>query len=865
MKSNQIRQKFFNYFVSRGHEKVTSSPLIPAQDPTILFTNAGMNQFKDLFLGNETRSYRTATSIQKCVRAGGKHNDLDNVGFTKRHLTFFEMMGNFSFGDYFKKEAIAFAWEFLTKELQLPEEKLYASVFETDDEAFAIWEKEVGLPSHKIYRLGADDNFWQMGDLGPCGPCTEIFYDRGPNFGCADIASCGPACNCDRFLEVWNLVFMQYDRQQNGELKPLKQTGVDTGMGFERLASVLQDVDSVFMVDVFAHIIQKTEFLTEKKYAAQTQDLQAAFHVLADHIRCATFLIADGCAPSNDGRGYVLRKIIRRAALFAQKLTDKNIFPELSKTVIEDMGHWYPELHSSQQLVYEVLLQEVEKFSINLIRGQVILDSYITQNAKTKIISGQQMFKLYDTFGFPLELVIAAARQKGFTVNQTEFEQLMEEQKKQSGQKEADPLNFIEIDSTTEFTGYTELITTSQVTHIISDNTLVSGAAKNQSCFIICKKSPFFIVGGGQVPDQGWLVINDVQVPIQSVRYIGATAIAAEIITPADIHVGDTITQMVDPQWRTSAMKNHTATHLLQSALIQLFGKTIKQAGSLVHPDYLRFDFSYHNALSDEDIAQVEKLVNEKIMQNISVTTEFMTLKTAVERGALAFFGDKYKPESVRMVQVSDFSSELCGGTHVRATGDIGPFKIIEVSSPAAGQRRIVAVTGPKAVELFSKTFMDLKQIGQAFKVKPEQAYAHVCKQLELTKELQSQSRTLRKELAIAQVPQLLLRVQSINEIPFLYHTFGDATVEELRDIAQQLEQKSPGFYFLMSTTAQKVIFYAIISGYYTLKLSPVVLQSWLQNNFSIRGGIRQNTLQGGCQTYDNTLHDRLIQWIQEQ
>ena len=453
MKSADIRKHFFSYFARLGHEQVASSSLIPAQDPTILFTNAGMNQFKDIFLGNETRSYKSAVSIQKCVRAGGKHNDLDNVGFTKRHLTFFEMMGNFSFGSYFKKEAIVYAWEFLTKELRIPTEHLHATVFETDDESYNLWISLIGLPPEKVHRCGAQENFWQMGETGPCGPCSEIHLDRGLEFGCKDMSTCGPACECDRFLEIWNLVFMEFERQSDGTLRPLTKKGVDTGMGLERLCAVMQDKDSVFMTDLFEPIIAKIETLTGHRYIHQSPLLKGAFHVLADHIRSSTLLIADGCSPSNEGRGYVLRKIIRRAALFGHKLSSDNFFPQLSVTVIQEMGTVYPEIVVQKSLILSVLTAEIDKFSANLSRGNVILAQYLELASSTKTITGKQTFKLYDTYGFPPELVLAAAREKGYTVDQEDFEAEMVKQQAQSGKKTVDALSDLDIHVQTEFTG----------------------------------------------------------------------------------------------------------------------------------------------------------------------------------------------------------------------------------------------------------------------------------------------------------------------------------------------------------------------------------------------------------------------------
>lgn len=861
MKSVQIRQKFFDFFIKNGHEKVASSSLIPAQDPTLLFANAGMNQFKDVFLGKEKRSYTRAVSIQKCVRAGGKHNDLENVGFTKRHLTFFEMMGNFSFGDYFKKEAIHFAWNFLTKEMNLPVGKLHATVYKTDDEAYDIWHKEIGIPANRMHRLGEAENFWQMGDTGPCGPCTEIHIDRGPEFGCKDEKSCGPACDCDRFLEIWNLVFMQFDRQLDGSDKPLKQTGVDTGMGLERLCAVVQDKDSVYQTDLFTPYIARIEELTGKKYAAQDAQIQAAFHVLCDHIRSSTMIISDGGAPSNEGRGYVLRKIIRRAALFAQKLSDKNIFPELSKTVVKELGDIYPELKTNAETIYKILESEITKFATNLVRGQSILEKYFAEQQASKKVSGEQAFKLYDTYGFPLELIHVMAQEKGFTVDDESFNALMAKQQEQSGKKTTDELNHLLDDSVeTEFTGYHELQTTSPIQKLIYNDKVVDGVPANATCWVIAQKSPYFIVGGGQVPDQGTIIVDGKEAPLLHVRYIN-NAIAAQITTPFALKVGDTITSKVDPVWRTNAMKNHTATHLLQAALIQLFGKQIKQSGSLVHPDYLRFDFTYHENLSPADLNKVEDLVNQKIMQNIPVNIEYMGLPDALKRGALAFFGDKYNPEKVRMVEIPHFSVELCGGTHVHATGDIGVFKITEISALSAGHRRITAVTGPRALELYQDTFSICKNLSQDFKVQREHILDAVHKLKEEYKQLQNEYKQLKKQSYQNQLASWLDQTETINGFAFLYQELKDATNEELKDLATQLGNKKPGFYFLTSMMDGKGIFLAYLSP--TIKnIDLKKFAEFLKEKHSIRGGGSGTILQGGAQQFDKALKEDIKLWL---
>ena len=683
MKSTEIRKKFFEFFIKNSHTKVSSSSLIPAEDPTLLFTNAGMNQFKDVFLGKEKRSYSKATSIQKCVRAGGKHNDLDNVGFTTRHLTFFEMMGNFSFGDYFKREAIQFAWEFLTVEMGLPKEKLHATVFRDDDEAYDIWRKEIGLPKDKVHRLNEKDNFWQMGDTGPCGPCSEILLDRGESFGIAD-----PEENGERFLEIWNLVFMQFNRQQDGTDIPLKQTGVDTGMGFERLCTIKQNTESVYETDIFTEIIEKTEKLTGRKYN-ENNLIKAAFRALADHTRSTSLIISDGGLPSNEGRGYVLRKIIRRAALFARKLTNKNIIPDLAKTFIDSMSSVYPELKKHEKLILSILNDEVEKFAINLVRGQGILEKYFDENKNKKVVSGKQAFKLYDTYGFPSELIGVLAKENGFSVDFDGFEKEMQKQREQSKvvEKDEDDITVKLVDKISEefkFTGYEEQLTKTTITSLIKENKLVDTIKAGETCWVITKKSPCYVEGGGQVGDVAWFEIDKTKVEIKKLKKIDGI-VAAKIKTSSNIHVGTAVTVHVCSENRKATMRNHTATHLLQAALQQTFGSQVKQSGSFVTPEHLRFDFTYHKNVTSEEIENIENIVNEAILENIETSIYNTTFKEAKEKGALAFFGDKYNPENVRVVEIPGVSAELCGGTHVESTGTIGSFKITEINSLAAG------------------------------------------------------------------------------------------------------------------------------------------------------------------------------------
>jgi len=848
MKSLELRKKFFDFFVARGHEKIASSSLIPAQDPTILFTNAGMNQFKDVFLGLEHRSYKRAVSIQKCVRAGGKHNDLENVGFTQRHLTFFEMMGNFSFGDYFKKEAIEYAWDFLTKDVGLDIHKLYVSVHFTDQESYDIWHEVMKVPKEKIFKLG-ESNFWQMGDVGPCGPCTEIFVDRGSAYGCGR-AECDLACGCDRFMEVWNNVFMQFNRQADGTDIPLKQTGVDTGMGLERLCTIVQNKDSVFATDLFNTVFKKIEELTDYNYDSATDDIKASFNVIGDHVRSSTFLIADGCAPSNDGRGYVLRKIIRRAALFAQKLTDKNIFPQVALALIEDMKVVYPELATSKDLVVSVLTSEIERFSENLVRGKRILQDYMAKHPSVKTIDGAQAFMLYDTYGFPLEVTKLIALEQNRTVDEVGFEKHMQEQRERSGKKMKEAAYAVTIseDIVTEFTGYTSLYETSEIISILVDDVIVDSVATGKECWIITKKSPFYVACGGQVNDQGTVSIDGKKTDLLDLKKMG-DAICMKIVAPANFKIGQVADLQVHEFLRLHTMKNHTATHLLQAALQKLFGKTVKQAGSVVTPEYLRFDFTYHKPLTAEEIKAVEDLVNEKIWENISVNIANTTYKNAVAQGVIAFFGDKYNPDNVRVIQVGDFSAELCGGTHVRATGDIGMFKITEEIALAAGQRRMVAVTGFKALEQFQQDFNIVKKMSQEFKVKSDQLFMTVQNLQQKIKDQQKEISAARATLIKFQIPQWVQNIEMVGVVPVLVLDAKEYTADDMRLICQELQKEKPGFYFLIANHENKSTFVASLDKTLVDNVSFAELKPWISKEFGLQGGGNNIAMQGGGKT----------------
>jgi alanine--tRNA ligase len=706
MNSFEIREKFLKFFKNHGHTIVSSSSLIPAQDPTLLFTNAGMNQFKDVFLGLEKRSYTRAVSSQKCVRAGGKHNDLDEVGFTNRHLTFFEMLGNFSFGDYFKKEAITFAWDFLTKEMHFDTKNLSVSVYKTDDESYDLWAEMIGVPKERIFRFGEKENFWQMGDTGPCGPCTEIHVDRGVTMGCLK-KECDPSCSCGRYVEVWNLVFMQYDRQSDGTLKPLAKTGVDTGMGLERLCMITQKKNSVFETDLFSYLTERIEKLIGRSYADASVELKAAFHVLGDHVRSSSLLIADGCSPSNDGRGYVLRKIIRRAALFAKKLgADVSLLPKLAETFIDTMAPVFSNVKESRTLVISVLKSEVERFATSLEQGEVIFEKYVEQSVGKKVISGEQVFKLYDTYGFPPELTRVLALDHGFTIDMVNFEKEMERQRAQSGSDKSEKKDELVFPPhiQTKFVGYDVLESKSKVTFVQQEGDYL---------WVVTEESPFYVESGGQLGDTGWMIIGETNYPVEKFLKVGRdeNIVIAAKIKAKSVKVGDIAHCVVDLYKRSSTAKNHTATHLLQAALVQVVGKEVKQAGSLVSDEYLRFDFSYYQALTKHQLDQVELLVNQKIQEDHTLKIFSTSLAKATEAGVTAFFGEKYNPEKVRVVQVAGFSAELCGGSHVSKTGEIGCFKIVAETALATGTRRIIAVTGVAATKLFNDVFIRQRRL----------------------------------------------------------------------------------------------------------------------------------------------------------
>jgi alanyl-tRNA synthetase len=864
MNSFDIRKKFLDFFEQHNHTVVPSSSLIPAEDPTLLFTNAGMNQFKDLFLGKEKRSYVRATSSQKCVRAGGKHNDLDAVGFTERHLTFFEMLGNFSFGDYFKKEAIEFAWDLLTKHLHLPPEKLFVTVFTTDDEAYEIWNKVVGIPPERIFRLGEKDNFWAMGETGPCGPCSEIYYDRGPEKqGPFEHAS--PGSDSPRYIEIWNLVFMQYNRQTDGALQPLTQTGVDTGMGLERLCMVLQGKDNVYHTDLFTTLIKALEELTGISYAAGDDNLKAAFHVLGDHVRSSSLLIADGCSPANDGRGYVLRKIIRRAALFAQKLSDdQQLLAKLAEHFITHMGIIFPELVTNKSLIINLLNSEIERFSANLVQGQNILAKFVEEQTKagSTIIPGEHMFKLYDTYGFPPELTQLMAQERGFSIDWPAFETEMKKQQELSGKKNKEAVQdiFVTENVSTKFVGYETLETTSRI--------LFSSIIDNEA-WIITEESPFYVECGGQVNDHGWVTINGHTFDVVDLKKTGDhkhPAIAIKLALPVgptpEINVGDSAHSKVNEQTRMETVRNHTATHMLQAALIEVLGKQVKQAGSLVCASYLRFDFTHHEAMTKDQIEAVENLVNQKIQEAIPTNIFNTTLQDAKTQSVISFFGEKYNPENVRVVQIPGFSAELCGGTHAHNTGIIGAFKITSDTALSTGVRRLFAVTGPEALKLFQQSFSSTKKLSEEFKVKQDAVVSAVAKLQENYSHALTQIKQLKKQLIKSQLPDWKLEMKNIGSVPFLYRELDDVQGDELKGIATELEKIAPGFYCLVTKLDNRFGFFAYVAKQYEAQIDLKKFAEFLKVTWNLKGGGSSKQIQGGGQQLPEQFAEKVAQWL---
>jgi len=785
LSSNELRQAFLDFFAERGHEVVASSPLVPGNDPTLLFTNAGMVQFKDVFLGIEKRNYNRAVTSQRCVRAGGKHNDLENVGYTARHHTFFEMLGNFSFGDYFKREAIRYAWDFLTETLELPPEKLWVTVFNDDDEAAAIWLDEMKIDPERFTRMGEKDNFWAMGDTGPCGPCSEIFYDHGPHVAGGPPGS--PDEDGDRYVEVWNLVFMQFDRSADGVMTPLPKPSVDTGMGLERMAAVMQGVHSNYEIDLFASLIEATA-----KTVGVENDGSSSLNVIADHIRACAFLIVDGVLPGNEGRGYVLRRIIRRAIRHGKKLgTDEPFFYKLVKPLAEEMGDAYPELPKASAHVEKVLKKEELRFAETLDQGMEILEGAI-EKLSGEQIPGEIVFKLYDTYGFPVDLTADIARERGLAIDEAGFEAAMAEQRdraRAASKFAASTEGAIRTEVESEFSGYDGTEACGEIVALFRDGSPVDALTAGDEGAVILSSTPFYAESGGQIGDTGILAETGKLFQVVDTQKSGNAIVHYGAVEVGELVVGDTIDAIVDEERRQAIRLNHSATHLMHAALREVLGEHVQQKGSLVAPDRLRFDFSHYDAVTPEQIDEIEELVNEEIRRNVVADTRLMSYDDAMQSGAVALFGEKYGDE-VRVLRFGDFSVELCGGTHVDRTGDIGVFKITSEGGIASGVRRIEAVTGKGALEWIDARERTLDQLAGLLRSQPDQAAARVEQLLKRNKELEKELAAAKQALITGQATDHSANVREIDGIKVLATRMDGADAKTLREAVDRFKDK---------------------------------------------------------------------------
>lgn len=847
----EIRQAFLDFFHSKGHQVVASSSLVPHNDPTLLFTNAGMNQFKDVFLGLDKRNYSRATTSQRCVRAGGKHNDLENVGYTARHHTFFEMLGNFSFGDYFKHDAIQFAWELLTSEkwFALPKERLWVTVYESDDEAYEIWEKEVGIPRERIIRIGdnkgapyASDNFWQMGDTGPCGPCTEIFYDHGDHIWGGPPGS--PEEDGDRYIEIWNIVFMQFNRQADGTMEPLPKPSVDTGMGLERIAAVLQHVNSNYDIDLFRTLIQAVA-----KVTGATDLSNKSLRVIADHIRSCAFLIADGVMPSNENRGYVLRRIIRRAVRHGNMLGAKEtFFYKLVGPLIDVMGSAGEDLKRQQAQVEQVLKTEEEQFARTLERGLALLDEELAK-LSGDTLDGETAFRLYDTYGFPVDLTADVCRERNIKVDEAGFEAAMEEQRRRAREASgfgADYNAMIRVDSASEFKGYDHLELNGKVTALFVDGKAVDAINAGQEAVVVLDQTPFYAESGGQVGDKGELkganfsfAVEDTQKYGQAIGHIGKLAAGS-------LKVGDAVQADVDEARRARIRLNHSATHLMHAALCQVLGTHVSQKGSLVNDKVLRFDFSHNEAMKPEEIRAVEDLVNAQIRRNLPIETNIMDLEAAKAKGAMALFGEKYD-ERVRVLSMGDFSTELCGGTHASRTGDIGLFRIISESGTAAGVRRIEAVTGEGAIATVHADSDRLSEVAHLLKGDSNNLADKVRSVLERTRQLEKELQQLKEQAAAQESANLSSKAIDVNGVKLLVSELSGVEPKMLRTMVDDLKNQLGSTIIVLATVAEgKVSLIAGVSKDVTDRVKAGELIGMVAQQVGGKGGGRPDMAQAG-------------------
>ncbi len=801
MTSNELRQAFLDYFRDRDHEVVASSPLVPGNDPTLLFTNAGMVQFKDVFLGRDKRSYQRAVTSQRCVRAGGKHNDLENVGYTTRHHTFFEMLGNFSFGDYFKRDAIKYAWEFLTETLGLPPENLWITVFDEDDDAADIWLNEIGIDSGRFSRMGKKDNYWAMGDTGPCGPCSEIFYDHGPEVAGGPPGS--PDEEGDRFVEIWNLVFMQFDRSADGEMVPLPKPSVDTGMGLERIAAVMQGVHSNYDIDLFTNLISAVA-----KTLGVKNDGSSSLNVIADHIRACSFLIADGVLPGNEGRGYVLRRIIRRAVRHGKKQgTNDLFFHKLVAPLARQMGEAYPELVKAQAHVEKVLKKEEQRFAETLDQGMDILEVAIAK-LDGKEIPGDVVFKLYDTFGFPVDLTADIARERGLTIDQSGFEAAMTGQRDRA--RAASKFSAvgdvaIKTDLETDFSGYEGTDGSSKIVALFKGNKAVRKLSAGDDGAVILSSTPFYAESGGQIGDTGSLIGKGWLFRVQDTQKSGKAIVHIGLVEKGELKIGDKLDATVDAERRQAIRLNHSATHLMHAALRAILGDHVQQKGSLVAPDRLRFDFSHYEAVTDDQIVAIEALVNDEIRNNVAAQTKVMDYDDAVASGAVALFGEKYGDE-VRVLNFGDFSVELCGGTHVDRTGDIGMFKITSEGGIASGVRRVEAVTGKGALEWLAAKQHTLENIAELLRSQPNQVSGKVEQLLKRNKQLEKELGQAKQALVMGSGSDHFDDVQEIDGIKVLATRIDGADAKTLRDAVDRFKDKLQSAVIVLGSVDNGVV-----------------------------------------------------------
>ena len=856
MKSKEIRQLFCDFFISKGHVHLPGSSLIPSDDPTLLFTNAGMVQFKSIFLGTTEAPHKRAVTVQKCLRAGGKHNDLENVGKTTRHHTFFEMLGNFSFGDYFKEEAIVWAWEFLTKWLHLSADKLRVSVHEKDDEAFSVWHTKVGVSKDKIVRLGDKDNFWQMGDTGPCGPCSEILIDQGPELGCAK-ADCAPGCDCDRYLELWNLVFMQYNRDAQGTLTPLPKPSIDTGMGLERLSAALQSKHNNFESDLFMPLIEQVAAICNKTYGNDTRQ-DVSMKVIADHLRTATFVLSEGLVPSNEGRGYVLRRIIRRAARHGFMLgIEEPFLYKLIESVVKIMGPMYHELYDGIAVSKKVLESEEKRFNLTLTYGLNRVDELIANLKGSDTIAGQDLFKLYDTFGFPIDLVQDIADERGLKLDYAGFNQEMDSQKERAraswtgvmDQEKGVFMTLVQTLPKTEFLGYNQTEADAELLAIIKDSAIVDNAQQGDEVELIFNRTPCYGESGGQIGDTAVAVLEDTRVEIQDTKIHQRVFTHKSTVTSGVINTGKTFHIAVDRERRDAIRRNHTGTHLLHAALKQVLGDHVKQAGSLVAPDRLRFDFTHFTSMKAEEIHEVEQLVNQQIIENPPVHVKTMTLDEAIQTGAVALFGEKYGT-TVRVVRAGDFSAELCGGTHCHATGDICSFKIASESSAAAGIRRIEAITGYAARDYYVQTDQTLARIAESLKGDRNSVEERVHGLIKSSKTLQKEIDRLKARFGARDIESLPGEAVEVKGIKLLTKGMDGLDMKTLCETADKLKNLvQSGVIVLASVVEDKVFYVAIVTKELTDKIKAGDILNTITNG---KGGGRPDMGQGGTGDVDS-------------